>query len=243
LIYQPDFTVVWSHLRFLAGGLVTTVLVSALAVALGLVIGMAAALGRTSRFTILRWVLGAYIEVFRGTPLLAQLYIIVFGLPSLGLRVTPLQGGIIGLSLYTGAYLAEILRGSISSVPQGQTAAALSLGLSQWQAFRKVILPQAFRNAVPATGNQVVDTTLSSSLLYVVGAPELTQHAASLSSEYFRPIEVYTAVGIAYLLITVGLTLAVNRLNVALGGRRSRVSVAEHLQSLLWSPAAKRRAS
>lgn len=204
--YVPDLQVIWANLPFLLAGAATTLEISAGALAVGLVAAGAVALARGSANRAARLVALCFTEPFRATPLLIQLYIIAFGLPSLGLRLDPLQAGFVGLVLYNAAYCSEILRAGFGSVPSGQRLAAQSLGFSAWQAFRHVVLPQALRNVMPALGNQFIDTALSSSLLEIIGAPELTQHATSLAARTFRPIEVFAAAGAIYLVITMALS-------------------------------------
>lgn len=205
-MYQFDFSVVWSNMDYLLRGAATTLYVSVVAVLLGTVLGTLAAICRSAKSPPVRIASACYIETFRATPLLAQLYIIIFGLPAIGILLAPLHGAIVGLTLYTGAYTAEILRAGLAGVPAGQHMAARALAFPRWAAFRRIIFPQAMRNSIPALGNQVIDTTQSSSLLYIIGAPELTQHAASLASQEFRPIEVYLVVGAMYLVLAIVLS-------------------------------------
>ena len=127
-----------------------TLLLTALSLVFGLILGIALALGRVYGNRLISWICIGYIEIIRGTPLLVQLFILYFGLPSFGIRLTPLEAAIIGLSLNSGAYQAEYLRGSIQSIESGQMIAARTLGMNTIKSIRNIILPQAFRISIPA---------------------------------------------------------------------------------------------
>jgi His/Glu/Gln/Arg/opine family amino acid ABC transporter permease subunit len=230
--YTPDFTVIETHLDTLLEGALATLIVSALSFALGLLLGTAIASLRNARWRALRVPAMLYVELFRATPLLAQLYLIAFGLPSLGITLSPFAAGIVGLTLYTGAYCGEIIRAGLDSVPVGHRTAARSLGLTEWQAFRHVVFPQALRTTVPPLGNQLIETTLSSSLISVIGAQELTEHAGAVASATFRPLEILGAAAVIYLCITLLLSLLFRLLERRLGPRREAGSL---LGSMLGS--------
>jgi cystine transport system permease protein len=213
-------SVVTDNIGFLLDGVVLTVLLSLSSIVLGLVIGgVGATLRRTSILPV-RYIVIAYIEVFRSTPSLVQLYFIFFGLPSLGLRLDPLPASLLALSLYNGAYCTEILRAGIESIPAGQVLAARSIGLTELQAFRYIVLPQAVRAVMPPLASQVIDTTLTSSLASLVGLPEVTQQAVIVVSKTFRPFEIYLALGAIYLVLTVILVLLFSGIERYLGERR-----------------------
>jgi His/Glu/Gln/Arg/opine family amino acid ABC transporter permease subunit len=191
-------------IRFLANGALVTVIVTLLSGTAGLVLGLLAALGRMSRIRILKLVAGVYIEFFRGTPLLVQLFIIYFGLPSLPF-VDPLPAfwaGVLGLTLYVGAYYSEIIRGAFNAVPRGQTEAAQVLGLRPIQAHRFILLPQAVRNAVPALGNQFISLIKDSTLVSVITVNELLLAGRNVISRTFEPMTVYLAIALVYLLLS-----------------------------------------
>ncbi len=191
-------------LRLLARGTLVTILLTILSGAAGLVLGLIAALGRMSKAWPLKAVAGAYIEFFRGTPLLVQLYIVFFALPSLPFiePIPAFWAATIGLSLYAGSYFAEIIRGAFNAVPSGQSEAARVLGLSRWQNFRFVLLPQAIRNAVPALGNQFISLIKDSTLASVITVAELLLAARNISSRTFRPMPVYLSIAFIYLILS-----------------------------------------
>lgn len=191
-------------LRALWNGTLVTITVTAISGSAGLVLGLIAALGRMSRLRIMNWIAGAYIEFFRGTPLLVQLFIIYFGLPSLPF-LDPLPAywaGTIGLTLYVGAYNAEIIRGAFLAIPQGQSEAARALGLRPFQTYRHVLVPQAVRIALPALGNQFISLIKDSTLVSVITVNELLLTGRNIISRTYQPMTVYLAIAFIYLVLS-----------------------------------------
>jgi len=168
-------------LLFLKGALIT-LLISVLSFALASPLGLALATLRLYTGRPGRWLAAAYVEVFRGTPLLLQLYVLYFGLADV-IRLDPMTAAVLGLALNYGAYEAEVYRGALSSVPHGQTEAARALGLSRWQALRHVVFPQALRTALPAVTNDFVALLKDSSLISVITVVELTKRMTILAVE------------------------------------------------------------
>jgi polar amino acid transport system substrate-binding protein len=168
-------------LLFLKGALVT-LLISFCSFALASPLGIALATLRLYTGRPGRWLAAAYVEVFRGTPLLLQLYVLYFGLADV-IRLDPMTAAVLGLALNYGAYEAEVYRGALSSVPHGQTEAARALGLSRWQALRHVVFPQALRTALPAVTNDFVALLKDSSLISVITVVELTKRMTILAVE------------------------------------------------------------
>ncbi|MEF2278200.1 amino acid ABC transporter permease [Deinococcus sp. YIM 134068] len=197
-VFTPDV------LRALWRGTQITLALTLLASVFGLALGFLGALGRMSRLWPLRALAGVYIETFRGTPLLVQLFFLFFALPPLipQLRFPAFQTAVIGLSLFAGAYAAEIIRGSLNAVDRGQTEAARALGLKPLQVLRLVLVPQAARIAVPALGNQFIGLLKDSSLASVVTVSELLLTTRGLVSITFQPFPLYLAVGIIYFLLS-----------------------------------------
>lgn len=193
-----------SHLRMLGRGALVTVQVTLLSGVFGLLLGLAAALGRMAPNRIAKTIAGAYIEFFRGTPLLVQLFIVYFGLPSLPF-VEPLPAywaGVLGLTLYAGAYFSEIIRGAFAAIPHGQTEAAQVLGLRVAPTYRFVLIPQAVRNAVPALGNQFISLIKDSSLVSVITVTDLLLAGRTVINRTFQPFTVYLAVALIYLVMS-----------------------------------------
>jgi polar amino acid transport system permease protein len=192
-----------SYLR--AAGL--TLEISVLAFALANVLGLIAAAGRLSRLRVVRTVTGVYVEVFRNTPVLLQVFVAYFALPSAGLRMSAFTAGVVALGVNVGAYLTEVFRAGIRSVPPGQREAAQVLALGQIQVFWHVVLPQAFRNVYPAWVNQFIQVLLGSSLLSAISVPELTGTASVINSNTLLSVQVFTIALVIYLILSNGISL------------------------------------
>lgn len=188
-----------------------------------LVFALASMLGGLSVATVVaslrllgpRWLarlLDLYVSAFRGTPLLVQVFVIYYGLPSVGLQFEPLPAGVLALSLNAGAYLAESLRGAIAGVPAGQWAAAASLGMSRAQTLRHIVAPQALRLAVPSLGNTLISLIKDTSLVSVIAVTELMLATKELISTTFQPLPLYLAAAAIYWLLSVVLEHAQQRL-------------------------------
>lgn len=184
-------------------GVVLTLQLSALTILFGFIIGVTAAAMRTSQIAILRRTAAVYVETIRNTPLLVQLFIVFFGLPSLGLRLSANEAALLGLSVNLGAYTCEIVRAGIQSIHKSQLEAGYSLGLSKPQVFRHVILFQALKAIYPSLSSQFVLLMLATSVVSVIGASELFHVASFIDSRTFRSFEVYVVITLGYL----GLTL------------------------------------
>jgi cystine transport system permease protein len=168
-------------LPLLLKGTLTTIWISILSIAFALVVGLVVAILALSGKRVLERLAGIYVSFFRGTPLLVQLFIIYFGFASI-IRFTPFQAAVIGLTLHFGAYISESFRGAILSISSGQWEAASALGLKPFATFVNVILPQAWRRAIPSIWNSLIDVVKSSSLASVVTVEELTSMADQISS-------------------------------------------------------------
>jgi cystine transport system permease protein len=168
----------------------------------GLVLGFPTAVARVAPWAGLRAPAALYVSAFRGTPLLVQLFVIYYGLPSVGIEFTPVTAGVLALSLNAGAYLSESLRGAIGAVSQGQWRASYSLGLSWWQTLRHVVLPQALRMAVPAMSNTLISLIKDTSLVSVITMTELMLVTKELISITFRPLPLYLAAAAIYWLLS-----------------------------------------
>jgi len=186
---------------YLAQGLMITFYVSITSFIIGLAIASILTPLRVFLTPSLSLIVRSYIEILRGTPLLVQLFIIYFGLPSLGVKFDPLTAGIIALSLNSSAYQAEILRASIKAIPESQYYSAEALGMSTIQVYRYVILPQALRAAIPALVNELVTLVKESSLVSIIGVAELTRRGEYVVAYTFRALEAYLAVAILYFIV------------------------------------------
>jgi len=179
-----------------------TLLLAVAAMLGGLLLGLPTALMRVSPWALLRWPAAVYVSAFRGTPLLVQLFVVYYGLPSIGIEFTPVTAGVLTLSLNAGAYLSESLRGAILAVAQGQWRAAYSLGLGWGQTLGHVVLPQALRVAVPSMSNTLISLIKDTSLVSVITMTELMLVTKELISVTFRPLPLYVAAAIIYWILS-----------------------------------------
>lgn len=180
--------------------------VTVLTILLSWVCGLAAALGQRSHFKAVRGATAFYIWFIRGTPALIQIFIVYFGLPQLGIRLSPFTAGVLALGVNSGAYVAEIIRSGLSAIPRGQTESSLALGFSPALTMRTIILPQVFRIILPALTNEAISILKNTSLLSTITVIELTLYAQTLISATFRPFDFYIAVALIYLVLTSVLT-------------------------------------
>ena len=200
--YQFDFSVVWTNRDFLLSGLVVTLKITTLALFFASIIGIVVGIARVSRLPFLNAPAYSFIAVLRNTPTLVQLIWVYYCLPVLtGLKVTPVSAAVIALSVTGGAYLAEIVKGGIEGIDLGQREAAGTLGLSDLQAMRWVILPQALRRMVAPFVNEFVTLLKFSSLASILGVADLTYTAQAVSSSAFRPLETFTFLGVEYFVL------------------------------------------
>ncbi|WP_029166242.1 amino acid ABC transporter permease [Aminiphilus circumscriptus] len=197
-----DFSVLVPYGHMFVQGLLVTVKASLLGLSMGVVIGVLVGALRVVPILPLRALAATYIYVIRGTPLLIQLFLIYFGLPSLGVNLPAFVAGIIGIGINSGGYVGEIVRGGIEGVPKGHWEAARVLGLSYGQTMRCIILPQAVRNMLPAFGNEFVTLIKESSLLSTLAITELTMVGQQVRSVTYASFETFLLVGGIYLLLT-----------------------------------------
>lgn len=218
LIAAFDWHVLWERIFHVdspfARALFATLYIAVLAQLLGVVLGLLAALARMSRLRMLRTLSGIYVWIFRGTPVLVQIYFIYYGVNTLfGITLIPnslffgrLSGavfaGILALGINEGAYMREIVRAGIDSIDKGQMEAAKSLGMTYGLAMRRIVLPQAARVIVPPLGNEFNNMLKTTSLLFTIGVAEMWQNAESLYSQTFKPNEYFLAVAVWYLVLT-----------------------------------------
>jgi len=207
-------------LPLLLKGLQTTLLVTALAAPLGLLLALASGLARLSPIRPLRWLAVAYVELFRGTSLLVQLFYFFYVMPLFGLTLDPITTGVIVLALNHGAYGAEVVRAAINGVPKGQREACVSLNMSPGTALRRVILPQAFVAMLPPFGNLLIELLKSTSLLSLITIFDLAFAGNTLFQTTGRIIEVYGLVLIIYFVVAMALSGGMRLLEARLGAGR-----------------------
>jgi polar amino acid transport system permease protein len=199
LIYTFSFRDVFAQFDTLLDGAVLTLQLSAITMAAGLVIGIVGALARSWGPRPVRLVAASYVEMIRNTPLLIQLFIVFFGLPSAGLRLDATTAAMAALSINLGAYATEIIRAGIQAIHKSQVEAGLALGLSRLQVFRYVVLFPALKVIYPALASQFILLMLATSIVSQISVPELFHNASVLQSRTFRDFEVYIVAAAMYL--------------------------------------------
>jgi His/Glu/Gln/Arg/opine family amino acid ABC transporter permease subunit len=225
------FDQIREHQDELLRGYAITIYLSLASMALAMLVGFLMSLARTSDWRPLRFLSGAYVEYFRNTPLLVQLYFWFFALPKLphfelpvygevSWLLSPMEAAIIGLTFYTGAYTTEALRSGLLSVDKGQTEAARALGLSYMQTRVNVVAPQAFRISVPLLTSILSALFRNSALVSAVGVTDLLGAVERIQQNNFRTIELFFAAGVLYLSLTLPLAWASNRLEERLARSR-----------------------
>jgi polar amino acid transport system permease protein len=208
-MYQWDFSVVWMSLPVFWRGVVVTAELWAICLAAGLALGFFIALLRLSHSASLRFVGRAFVEFFRNVPALIQLIWFFYAFPILiGTQLTPFVAACLGISLNTAAFAAEIYRAGIQSVERGQWEGAMAIGMTRTEAMRRVILPQVVQRMLPAFTNRAVEVAKVTSLASVLSVHELMYQGRLLSSTFYRPLEIFSAVGFIYLVIIYPLSLA-----------------------------------
>ena len=211
--YDLNLRTVVPYLGSLPEAALVTVGLSVLTIVLSLFLGIGGALLRRSRAVPLRFLGAAYVEFMRNTPLLVLLYLVYFGLPQFGLRLNGFQAALIALTINSGAYMTEILRGGLMAIPRGQYEAAFSQGMTGLQTFRYIVFPQVFRIIYPPLGNQFIQVVLGSSLASVVAVNDVASWMQTAGSATFRYIETFLVAGIVY----VGLCQAINLARILTG--------------------------
>ncbi|MEH7085179.1 amino acid ABC transporter permease [Neobacillus drentensis] len=207
-----NFSLVGEFIPFLVKAAVVTIQLSLVSIILGMVFGLLIALMRISKIKILSYVAQFYIWIIRGTPMLVQLFLVYFGLPQIGIELTPFISSVIALGLNAAAYIAEIYRGGIMSVPIGQMEAAESLGMKYPAIMKKIILPQALRVSVPSLGNQAVMMLKDSSLASLVTVSELMMVSQRFAATNYAFIEFYIVAAGFYLVMTTIFTFILNKI-------------------------------
>lgn len=200
--------IIWRNLPVLLNAAGVTVSVTLVSFCVGLLIALiVGTIRRYSPAGLLSRILGGYVEIFRGTPLLVQLFFIYYGLPTVGIILDAFTAGVIGLGLNSGAYMSEIIRAAMLSVSRGQEEAAYSLGFSRFQTIIFVVFPQAIRVAIPPMMNSFSSLLKDSSLVSVISITELTRMGNLIYSRTSRPFEIYITLGIFYFVMTFSVTI------------------------------------
>ncbi|WMJ82444.1 amino acid ABC transporter permease [Clostridium sp. MB40-C1] len=213
-----DINILKEMLPILLKGSIMTIELTVISVILGSVIGIFISLLKLSKFKILSKIASFYTWLLRGTPMLLQLFVFYYGLPFVGVELEPMQAAIIGLSLNSGAYMAEIIRGGILSIDKGQFEACKALGFTYMQTMKRIILPQTFKNIIPAVGNEFITMLKDTSLVSVIAMTELMRTAQLQLSATAKPVEALFITGVLYLAMTTIFT-------TVFGGLEKKLSV------------------
>ncbi len=199
------------HLPDFYQGFLITIRITLVGLGIGIVLGLPIALARIYGGKLLSSVSIGFIELFRGTPLLVQLFLIYYGLPDIGLTLTRMAAAYLTLGLNSAAYQAEYFRGAINAIGEGQMMAARSIGMSRLEAIRFIILPQALRFVIPSWSNEPILLIKASSVVFLIGVPDLmTRSKQLISNYYYPPISIYLIVAVFYLSLVILLTLLMN---------------------------------
>ena len=191
---------------FFVEGVGNTLIIAAFSVLLGTILGTLMAVMRMGKIAPLRWIAVGYIEFIRGTPLLVQLFVVFYGLPSLGIILDPFPAAVIVFSINEGAYCAETMRAALESVPVGQMEAGYCVGMSYLQVMRRIVLPQALRTAFPPLSNSLIAMVKDTSLAANITVTEMFMATQKLVAYYYEPMALYIEVGVIYLIFSTVLT-------------------------------------
>lgn len=211
---MTDFLSLWADSlpQLLLATVKVTIPLSIIAFVLALVVAVLATAMRLSGIRLLQWISRFYVWLFRGTPILVQLFIIFYGLPAAGITLSAWTSAILAFTLNTGAYAAETLRASVQSIPRGQLEAARTLNYTGWQTVRHVVAPQALRIALPPLGNDLIDLVKGTSLVMVITLADVFQVGRQIAATNFQPLALYAEVAVIYLAIFTVLSLLQSRL-------------------------------
>ncbi|GKX67853.1 amino acid ABC transporter permease [Inconstantimicrobium mannanitabidum] len=214
-----SFEFLKNYYPFFLKGAGITIVLAFFSVIVGTILGLFLSLLKLSNNKVLRFIASAYIEFVRGTPILVQVWIVYLGLSNIGLNLPDIVTGIIALSLNSGAYVAEIIRAGINAVDKGQMEAARSLGMNKGLAMKEIIIPQAFKNILPALGNEFISVIKESSIVSVLGVAELMYNSQTVGSITYKGLPPLYVAAVMYFLITFtlsrGLALVERRLKVS----------------------------
>lgn len=191
-----------SSLPYLLKATEITVVLAVASICLGLIIGLLTAVVRIAKIPVLSAIATGYVSLFRGTPLLVQIYVVYYGFPSIGITLGPISSGILALSLNSGAYLAESFRGAVESVANGQYEAGFTIGMTYAQIMRRIIIPQSIRTALPTIGNTFVGLLKDTSLVSVITVTELLRSASLVIARTFEPLPLYIEAALIYWLLS-----------------------------------------
>jgi polar amino acid transport system permease protein len=213
VLYHLNFGYVWTHFDKLTWGLLLSLELAFVSILIGMVIGLALALVYTGRGTLLRGIVAGYVEFIRNIPLLLLVYLVFYGVPSVGgFAYDATTSFVLTLSVYSGAYMVEVFRSGLAAIPKGLTDAGKAIGLTAWQRLVHIRIPTMFRIVLPALSNAYVSLFKDTSLASVIAVPELTYGAQWIKTNSFRIIEVWAVVTPMYLVTGYALLFALRQL-------------------------------
>lgn len=210
LLFDPALAI--ESLPYVLGGIGYTLLISVFSMIMGLIIGFFLSLARTSRLQVLQFPARLYISFMRGVPILVILFLLYFALPVIGIEFTAVQAALIGFTINSAAYIAEVFRSSLASVDKGQWESSTALGLTYWQTMRRIILPQSVRIAVPPLSNVYLDLIKASSLAAMITVPEIFQKARVVGAREYDLLTMLILVALVYWAICSAMTILQNYL-------------------------------
>jgi polar amino acid transport system permease protein len=224
-----DFSIFIDYGPRILLGFWLTIKIVVLAIAIGLPMGACLALARRSRLAVLRLAASAFIEVFRNTPFIIQVFLIYYVLPFYGLRLPAEQVGVLALAAFGSAYFAEVIRGGIEAMPAGQLESARAIGMTELQAMRYVVLPQALGVILPPLTNQMLSLIKESAILSTITVQEMTMTALRIQGETFRPFEAFIMIALLYWMLNEVVAVGMRRLErrFTRRGRRSTIVTVE----------------
>jgi len=204
--------IIIDNLPFLLKGAYYTLLITVVSMFFGLIIGLITAIARLKGNRFFRAIARVYVSIIRGTPPLVQIVIVYFGLVDYGIELDALTAAYIALSINIGAYVSEVFRGAIQAVPAGQTEAALATGMTEAQAIRRIVIPQAIRIAIPPLGNTFVGMLKETSLVSVIAVTELMRSAQLLVAQYYVYMPFYLTIAVMYWIMSTAFTFILNKI-------------------------------
>ena len=220
--YEWRFDVLWEYKAVFGVGVLGTLGLTGISLLIGLILGIPVGIGRLSQSRFIKFLSGAFIEVFRDTPIIVQLVWVYYCFPILtGIRLSAWTAAILAMSIHATAYLAEVYRAGIGSIDKGQIEASRAVGMSRWQSMKRIILPQAIQRVLPPMLNVFADFMKASALCSIIGVWELFRQASNVITTTYRPLEVYTAMAIIYFLIIYPFVWAAPQVEAMLARRRA----------------------
>lgn len=206
----------------LLNGAVVTLQVSALSILVFVTVALLAGIGRASKIAPLRWFCAVYVEIFRGTSLLVQLFWLFFVLPEFGITLSPMAAGVTAIGLNYGAYGAEIVRGAIGSVPKGQIEAGIALNMPEFKRMTRIVLPQAVLIMLPGMGNQTIELIKSTALVSAVTLVDITYASVLQNNIHYRTIEIFTVTMLLYYILSQLVRFGISALEARASRYRAR---------------------